>query len=477
MTRPMFALVDCNNFFVSCERLFRPSSRDMPVVVLSSNDGCAVARSNEAKALGIQMGAPLHELKRRFSIIDGTTMRPTGRSCLPSVIAFSANFELYGDISRRVAAVLIRATPRLELYSIDEAFLDISQLDISDYGMWGRELAAKIKREVGIPVSVGIAPTKTLCKIAADHAKKHTEYQSAFRIEARGMSQETRAEAMPLRDKSGNLVKNPSRSDTNSTLDSYLSALTSVGIADIWGIGWRLAPRLRAEGIHTAADLAALAPRRAQQLMGIHGRRIVSELRGTSCIPLVTTHTPRQVISRGRQFGHDTSDLNVISAAVAHMTNHACQALRREGLLASHATVWLMTNRKKPGYTVLHRDTRFYTPTADTGTVARQLIRTLQHDFDTHRAWHKAEVTLWGLLPDGVLQTDLFGTVQPEQHTRSTALMAALDAINDKHGKATLHYAAEDLSHSWYPRRTMQSPPYTTDWRHLPILRASSPLS
>lgn len=463
MTRPMFALVDCNNFFVSCERLFRPTAIDMPTIVLSSNDGCAVARSNEAKSLGIQMGAPLHELKHRFSIVDGTTMRPVSGSSLPPVIVFSANFELYGDISRRVAAILIRATPRLELYSIDEAFLDISQLNITDYNIWGRELAAKIKQEVGISVSVGIAPTKTLCKIAADHAKKHTECQTTFCIETRGGT-------VPLRGKDGNPVKNPSQSDTTSTL-------TSVGIADIWGIGWRLAPRLRAEGVHTAADLAALAPRRAQQLMGIHGRRIAAELNGTSCIPLTTTHAPRQVISRGRQFGHDTSDLNVISAAVARMTNHACQALRREGLLASHATVWLMTNRKKPGYTVLHHDTRFYTPTADTGTVARQLIRTLQHDFDTHRAWHKAEVTLWGLLPDGVLQTDLFGTVQPEQHTRSTALMAALDAINDKHGKATLHYAAEDLSHSWYPRRTMQSPPYTTDWRHLPILRASSPLS
>ena len=517
-----FALVDCNNFFASCERLFRPDLIGKPVIVLSSNDGCAVARSNEATALGIKMGEPLHELKKRFNIIDGTTSakstsrdtraqhgrerKASGRvraaseqsdadtrrevslssnynltdfhsSTRPQVVIFSANFELYGDISRRVATVLARITPRLELYSIDEAFLDISKLDIRDYDAWGRALAAKVEREVGIAVSVGIAPTKTLCKLAADYAKKHTECQSAFCIEVRDKSQEIREHTTPLRcpsdqvpNPSGNLLKNSPQSDTFSTLNSYVLTLTSTSVADIWGIGWRLSPRLRAEGIHTAADLAAMPPKRAQQLMGIMGRKTVAELNGVSCIPLSSTHKPQQVISRGRQFGHDTNNFEVVSAAIARMANHGCLALRREKLLATRATVWLMTNRKKPGFTVVHTDVHLYIPTADTGHIAHQLIAMLQRDFDTHHAWHKAEVTLWNLVPSQSLQTDVFGLVNPSAYAHSSALMTTLDAVNQKHGKGTLRYATEDLSHAWYPRRNAQSPAYTSSWADLPTI-------
>lgn len=489
-----FALIDCNNFFASCERLFRPDLINIPLVVLSSNDGCAVARSNEAKALGIKMGEPLHELKRRFTVIDGVTMKQLIRSSLPQVVAFSANFELYGEISRRVASVLARVTPRLELYSIDEAFLDIARLDIADYDAWGRALAAKVEKEVGIPVSVGIAPTKTLCKLAADHAKKHIECRSAFYIEVRDKSQEIREKSTPLSGKNHwipgqagndnsvgknsrhscegrNQAKNLPRNDTMPILDSYLMTLASVDIADIWGIGRRLAPRLRAEGIHTAADLAAMPPKHAQQVMGIHGRRTVAELNGISCIPLSSTHVPQQVISRGRQFGRDTHDFATIAAAIARMTNHACSALRHEGLLAAHATVWLMTNRKKPGFTTLHKDIHLYTPSADTGHITHQLLAMLEPTFSTQHEWHKAEVTLWDLTPDAQLQTDVFGLVSPKTHTHSTSLMTALDALNQKHGKGTVHYATEDLSHAWYPRRAMQSPSYLSLWTDVPIIK------
>jgi DNA polymerase V len=470
-----FALIDCNNFFASCERLFRPDLADVPVIVLSSNDGCAVARSNEAKALGIKMGEPLHELKQRLQVIDGTTMRPLIRSSLPRVAAFSANFELYGDISKRVAAILARITPRLELYSIDEAFLDISQLDIPDYDVWGRALAAKVYREVGVPVSVGIASTKTLCKLAADYAKHHPECNGShyIRIEAttpvRSMgASEKRAGVCGL----SASVAMAILEEGCTPLESRTKLLTITPIQDIWGIGRRLAPRLRAEGIHTAADLAAMAPKRAQQIMGIQGRKTVAELNGISCIPLSSTHTPQQVISRGRQFGHDTNDFSTISAAIARMTSHACLALRHEGLLATRATVWLMTNRKKPGFTILHKDIHIYTPTADTGYITHQLVTMLEHEFDMRHAWHKAEVTLWGLVPNIGLQTDVFGLVNPAAYTHSTSLMATLDAVNQKHGKGTLRYATEDLSHAWYPRRAMQSPAHTSSWEDLPILTA-----
>lgn len=497
----MFALIDCNNFFASCERLFRPDLMEKPVIVLSSNDGCVVARSNEAKALDIKMGEPLHELKRRLCIVDGTTMRPLVRSSSPKVIIFSANFELYGDISRRVAAVLARITPRLELYSIDEAFLDISKLDIHDYDAWGRALAAKVEREVGIPVSVGIAPTKTLCKLAADYAKHHPEYRGSYCIPTPGdaavhstAASEKRAGEYGLPASKAMLTPEESedslwlsarrpaeqavlvdaqsrgRGTWQVPLENWNEILTATLIHDVWGVGWRLAPRLRAEGIHTAADLAAMPPKRAQQLMGIQGRRTVAELNGVSCIPLNSTHKPQQVVSRGRQFGHDTSDFDVVSAAIARMTNHACLALRREGLLATRATVWLMTNRKKPGFTAVHTDVQLYTPTADTGYISHQLITMLNRDFDAHHAWHKAEVTLWNLVPSQSLQTDVFGLVNTSAYTHSATLMTTFDAVNRKHGKGTLRYATEDLSHAWYPRRNAQSPAYTSSWSDLPKL-------
>jgi len=508
-----FALIDCNNFFASCERLFRPDLAELPVIVLSSNDGCAVARSNEAKALGIKMGEPLHELRRRFTIIDGTTSAQRERereasggvragskqsdagtrrgvnsssnydpliSARPRVVAFSANFELYGDISKRVAAVLARITPRLELYSIDEAFLDISKLDIPDYIAWGRALAAKMYREIGVPVSVGIAPTKTLCKLAADHAKKHPECEGAYSIPApenttvRSMgASEQRAGECGLAASKAMLTPE----ERQASLESWKKRLMIIPIHDIWGIGWRLAPKLRAEGIHTAADLAAMPPKRAEQLMGIQGRRTVAELNGISCIPLSSEHKPQQVISRGRQFGHDTTDFSVVAAAVARMTSHACSMLRRERLLATRATVWLMTNRKKQGFTVVHTDVHLYTPSADTGHITHQLLAMLERTFSREHAWHKAEVTLWGLVSSEQLQTDVFGLVSPKLHEHSTLLMSALDTINQKHGKGTLHYAAEDLSHAWYPRRTMQSPAYTSSWKNLPTVEPAKQIS
>lgn len=482
----MYALIDCNNFFVSCERIFRPDIAGMPTIVLSSNDGCAVARSNEAKALGIAMGAPLHELKHQFAIINGGAGAEGGTSKgerritslqhstfdvhpqAPPLVAFSANFELYGDISRRITDVLTHITPRIEIYSIDEAFLDLSQLNIPDYAAWGRALARKIANEIGVPVSVGIAPTKTLCKLAADYAKKHPECHAALYLDtlfqeglAPPSGDDNRLRSSSARSAPGDLFGRRSR-----------EALGSTPIQDIWGIGWRLAPKLKAEGIHTALDLASLPPKRAQQLMGIQGRRTVAELNAISCIPLSYTHKPQQIISRGRQFGQDTNDILIIEAAVARMAAQAGEALRREQQLARRATVTLSTNRKKPGYTVLRRTVHLYTPTAHTGTITRQLVELLRHQFDTRPQYHKAEVTLWDLQPSNPLQTDVFGFVSPEQHEHSTALMQAIDHINERYGHHIIRYAAENLSHAWRPRCKQMSPHYTTSWSELPGIKA-----
>jgi len=420
----MIALIDCNNFFVSCERLFRPDLEGKPVVVLSSNDGCAVARSNEAKALGIPMGAPAFKFRQLFK--------------QQGVVTFSANFELYGDISRRITDLLTTITPHIEVYSVDESFLDLSELDIADYTAWGRMVKDSISRHVGLPVSIGITPTKTLSKLAADRAKKLPELNSVLAIAEPGEA-------------SRYLIQTP--------------------VNDIWGIGRRLAPRLKAEGIHTAFDLAGMDARYAQQLMGIHGRQMVAELNGTSCLPLQRHHKPQQMIMRGRQFGEDTRGLPVVTAAVASLTARAARHLRREGQLARQAIVILSTNRNKPGYRRVSQSVRFTTPTADTGTLCAELIQALEHGFNDRLSYHKADVMLYDLIPAGAIQADLFGHVDTAQADRSQRRMQAFDAINERFGNGHISYAAEELSQRWRPRRHLASPRYTSDWSELPIVQ------
>lgn len=346
----MYALIDSNNFFVSCERLFRPELAHVPTIVLSSNDGCAISRSNEAKALGIKMGEPIFKLRNRFQI-----------------------------------------------------------------------------------------------------------------VELRDKSYDLREEAAPLRG-SKTVRLQP---DETSTPDSILS---SVGVADIWGVGWKLAPKLKAEGVFTALELARLRPQRAQQLMGIHGRHMVYELNGIRCLPLQPKTKPQHMVSRGRQFGEDTSDFAVIEAAVTTLATRAARELRREGQLALRAGVSLRTNRHKPGYAHTFDSVRFYTPTADVGLICSHLIRTLQRTFKKGLSYHKAEVTLYELVPEQHVQTDVFGCVNMGAHDRSQRRMQAIDAINAAYGQNTIRPAAETLSRSWRPRSAMLSPRYTSSWEDLPIV-------
>jgi DNA polymerase V len=473
-----YALIDSNNFFVSCERLFRPDLEGRPVVVLSSNDGCAVSRSQEAKDLGIPMGAPLFKLREKFDVIDGGTRssyastmqgasearrEPYNRygeralelgrqqraaraggqggfagwqsgSVRERVVAFSANFELYGDISERITTLLTTVTPHIEVYSVDESFLDLTELNITDYTAWGSMVRASILKDVGVPVSVGIAPSKTLCKAANHYAKKHAE---------------TGGVVAPLKPDAWNLM------------------LSSTPVEDIWGVGWRLTPKLKAEGIHTAQDLAQMSPRYARQLMGIRGQQMVAELNGTRCLPLQGRHKPQQQIMRGRQFGEDTSDFAAIEAAVANLTARAAAHLRREGQLVRQATVLLKTNRHKPGYQRHAATVRFYTPTDDTGAITSQLVRLLATTYNPRLMYHKADVLLHDLLPADGLQTDLWGAVNVPVQQRAARRMQAFDVLNQTYGKDTLRYAAEALSQAWQPRKKMSSPRYTSAWSDL----------
>lgn len=422
-----FALIDCNNFFVSCERLFRPDLEGKPVVVLSSNDGCAVARSNEAKALGIPMGAPAFKYRELFKE--------------QGVVQFSANFELYGDLSDRITRVLTGITPRTEVYSVDESFLDLSELEITDYATWGREVRQRLFHEVGIPVSIGLAPTKTLCKLASEHAKHEAELGGVLDLIA-----------APKEDRDLYLQRTP--------------------IKEIWGIGWRLAPRLHAEGVFTALDLANMSPQLAGQLMGVHGRQLVAELNGRSCHPLEKMGKIRQSVMHGRMFGADTNQFSVIESAIASLTARATFRLRKDNLLARSAVVSLSTNRHKPDYQRLSKYISFTTPTADTGLVTAQLVKTLSTTFNDRAAYHRANVLLYDLVDGRAMQTDLFGIVDLDGSNRSQARLQALDTLNQRYGRRTVHYAAEDLSQAWEPKHVHRSPRYTTNWQELPVIRA-----
>jgi len=422
--KPVFGLIDCNNFFVSCERLFRPDLEGKPVVVLSSNDGCAVARSNEAKALGIPMGAPAYKYRQLFK--------------QQRVVQFSANFELYGDISSRIVRLLTSVTPRTEVYSIDESFLDLSQLEIADYQQWGSWLRERLAREVGIPVAIGVAASKILAKLAAARAK-HSGDDNV--LDLVHISEEDRA---------GHLLNTP--------------------VHDIWGVGWRLAPRLRAEGVYNALELSRMSPQLVQQLMGVHGRRMVAELNGTACHPLEMFGKVRQTIMHGRQFGEDTNQFYVIEAAIARLAGRAAAKLRKEGLLARGAALRLSTNRHYPGYQRIGRHFLFETPTADAGTITSRLISRLADGFNPNLYYHRADVMLYDLASQHPLQPDFFNHLSLAELAASQARLEAFDDINGRFGAGTIRFAAEDLSKAWQPKRNFCSPHYTTDWQELPQL-------
>ncbi|HVX57175.1 MAG TPA: Y-family DNA polymerase [Candidatus Saccharimonadales bacterium] len=428
--KTVFALIDCNNFFVSCERLFRPDLEGRPVVVLSSNDGCVVSRSAEAKRLGIPMGAPDFKYRPLFE--------------REGVVRFSVNFELYGDISQRITRLLSGITPRTEVYSVDEAFLELGQLEINDYRHWGLAVRQRLLREVGIPVSMGVAPSKTLAKLASEQAKTNPALGGV--LDLLTISEAERA--------------------------AYLRATP---IKDIWGVGWRLAPRLQAEGAYNALDLAGLAPRRAQQLMGIPGRQLIAELNGQSCRPLEPYGRVRQTVMKGRMFGEDTNQFEVIEAAIASLTARAALALRREGLAALGASLSLSTDRHKPGYQRRQHSVRFRAPTADTGRITAALVETARAGFNPTPSYHRANVLLYNLVSEQALQPDLFGSIKPADAQVARARLRAVDSLNQRYGSRTVRYAAEDLSEAWHPRQKHRSPRYTTEWQELPILQPSLP--
>ncbi len=439
--QPVIALIDCNNFFVSCERLFRPELEHKPVIVLSSNDGCAISRSAEAKELGIPMGAPAFKYRELFA-------RHT-------VTSFSANVELYGNISRRITALLASITPHIEIYSVDESFLDLSELPIDDYEAWGVTIKQHIFDWVGIPVSIGIAPTKTLAKLANLRAKKIPDLGGVL-----------------------SLFETPEHSRRpllNVDRAHHHMAQTAVG--DIWGIGWRLAPKFKGESKGTALDIAQMRPQHIQQIMGIHGRQLVAELNGTSCYPLELEGKLPKTISVTRTFGEDTRDSAVVEAALTSFATQAAFKLRRSNQLTCRATMFTTTSKHKPGYASWSQEITYRQPTADTAMLITSLTQLFRNIYQPTIAYHRAGIVLHDFVPADQLQIDLLGTVDILSHDKSRSRMAAVDAINTKFGSHKIRYAAEDIADNWQPQRRIRSPRYVSHWDELPIVRPITNLS
>jgi DNA polymerase V len=420
---PIFALVDCNNFYASCERVFNPRLEGKPIVVLSNNDGCVVARSNEAKALGIGMGVP------EFQI------RPMLRA--HHVQVFSSNYTLYGDLSQRVMETLEQFCPDLEVYSIDEAFLSLVGFERRNLTDYGQQIRQTVKQWTGIPVSVGIAETKTLAKIANRVAKQTPDMGGVC-----------------------DLLTCPDRE----------ALLSRVAVEDVWGIGPNHAHMLTQHGITTAFQLRRVDDQWIRKRMGIVGLRLVMELRGVSCLDLEQCPAPKQSLTCSRAFGKLISTLGEMEEAVSVYTSRVAEKLRRERLAATVLTVCLTTNEFKEGPQYSNALTLNLSVVTDTTSdlikSALQGIRAIYRDGYLYK---KAGVMLTGLVPVSQTQADLF---DDRDRRKSKRLMSALDAINDRWGADTLHYASSGISKPWKTQFHRRSPAYTTDWDALPVVNA-----
>lgn len=418
----LVALVDCNNFYASCERVFQPRLRGVPLVVLSNNDGCVIARSNEAKALGIAMGEPWHLVRGRMRT-DGVVVR-------------SSNYALYGDMSARVMQVLARFTPHFEPYSIDEAFLGLA-------GFAGREeaqmrvLRAAVVRETGIPVSVGIAPTKTLAKLAGRFAKKDPAAGSVL--------------ALP-------------------NAASALPYLARTELTDLWGISHRLAARLSAIGIPSPLALASADARHLRERFGVVLERVVLELQGVACLGLEEAVPDRKSVLCSRSFGRMVTQRHELEEAVATYVARAAEKMRRQQLAAAQLHLFLHTNRFRPAdpQYAAARTVTLPVATADTARLTRVALAALSDLWRDGYAYKKAGVMLLDLAPAAHVQGALFDA--PDSGRRRT-LMATIDAINRDHGRGTLTFAAAGRTQAWALRNAHRSPRYTTRWDELLAVR------
>lgn len=418
------ALIDVNNFYVSCERVFNPKLEDKPVVVLSNNDGCAVARSNEAKALGVRMGQPWFQLKdlaRRHGII-----------------AYSSNYALYADMSNRVMSILRMFSPDQEIYSIDECFLDLTGFKTKNLVRYGQQIRQRIKQWTGLPVCVGIGSTKTLAKLANHMAKKNPQWNGVC--------------------------------DFNSlSFQQQADWFQHTGAGEIWSIGKRLAPKLQELGIKTVLDLKTASPSQMRARFSVVMEKTIREINGTACIELEEINPSRKQIVTSRSFGIPVSELASLEESVTLYISRAAEKLRRQQSYAGSVHVSIRTSRFNENVPYYANSMTIALPrqTDNTILLTKAALWGLRKIYRRGYKYQKAGVGLFDLrVPSQYRQLDLFGTLSVTD-TKSSKLMSVMDQINSRMGRGTLKIASEGFNQPWKMKQGNKSPSYTTNWNEL----------
>lgn len=422
----MFALADVNSFYASCEKVFRPDLRHKPVIVLSNNDGCVIARSHEAKRLGIKMGVPWFTLK------DMSFPEP--------IIAFSSNYELYASMSNRVMNILETLAPRVEQYSIDEMFLDIRNIDTCvDYEEFGRQLRDHVKNSTGLAIGVGMGLTKTLAKSAQWASKEWPQFAGVLAL--------TR--------------QNPSRTE---------KLLSMQPVEEIWGVGRRIAKKLNTMGITTALQLARANTTLMRKMFNVVLERTIRELNGESCISLEDAVPAKQQIVCSRSFGERITTYDAMHQAVCQYAERAAEKLRQERQYSRHIAVFVKTSPfaiNEPYYGNVASE-KLTTPTRDTRDIIAAAVKGLNRIWVEGHRYAKAGIMLNDFTPSGVAQFTLFDESPPR--TNSDALMKVLDNINQS-GQGRVWFAGRGINPEWQMKRELLSPAYTTRWKDLPKAR------
>lgn len=424
---PQFALVDVNNFYVSCERVFQPKLQKVPMVVLSNNDGCAVARSNEVKALGVKMGTPWFKMK--------DLAKKHG------ILAFSSNYTLYGDMSNRVVSILCDFSPDIEVYSIDESFLRVESVAHLYGGLasMGQQIRERISQWTGLPVCVGFGPSKTLAKLANHMAKKNPEFGGVCDLYAM-----TRLERRQW--------------------------MSRIEVGEVWGVGRRINARLAAMGIQTVLDLRNASPKAIRAQFGVVVERTCEELRGVSCLDLEEIAPPKQQIMSSRSFGRPVECIEELQEAVATYVGRAAEKLRQQGSVSGAVYVFVQTNPFKEnerqynaGLTV-----PLLNQGDDTRVLIQAALRGLKAIYRTGYRYKKAGIMLTLLSDKATQQGTLFSEHGAGQ--RSARLMEVMDAVNREFGRNTLRAAVSGITNTWVMRSGNRSPCYTTRWAELPAV-------
>ena len=416
------ALIDCNSFYASCERIFNPKLLGKPIVVLSNNDGCIITRSAEAKALGIKMGEPYFKAKK---IIEKNNVK-----------VFSSNYSLYGDISQRVMEILLGFSPEVEIYSIDEAFLNFKGFKNHELLTYCKHIRQTIKQWVGIPVSIGVGSTKTLSKIANHLAKKEADYEGICILKGDEKIEE---------------------------------ALNRIEIGDVWGIGRRLSKFLRNYEVRTAKQFTLLDRRWIRKNMGVVGEKIQLELRGVSCLDLELLPSPKKSCCVSRSFSRPIEKIEELQESIANYGSRVAEKIREEGLIAQSMSIFVLTNhfnKKEKQYSSSIKLQLDY-PTSDSKLIVKRAVEGIKRIYKEGYRYKKAGIILYELHNSSSVR-GLLDYDKP----RTDSLMRSLDKINYRYGSSTLRLAAEGIRRSWHMRREKVSPCYTTSFDQLMIVKS-----